>query len=108
MYSGGPPNYQSHMQHNMHHHGGGHQAHQAHQARQGHQGRPMQQNFLKRQASQLRTQYPDTQWCAVYIDTTTTATQATTARANDYINENELLEPIPKTNVCKRIRIKIN
>ena len=72
------------MQQNVHHHGAQHQA-------------PPMQTYLKRQASQLRTQYPDTCWCAVYIDS---SSQASSNQQNDYINENELLEPIPKTNVC--------
>ena len=54
------------------------------------------QQHLKRQASQLRTQYPDTRWCAVYVDY---STSAKVEQKDEFIDEAELLQTIPKTNV---------
>merc|ERR1712032_1800588 len=58
-----------------------------------HQAAPKYSAPLKRQASELKSMYPLTKWCAVYINTQSDA-------SNDYADNNlDISSPIPSTNV---------
>ena len=49
----------------------------------------------KRQASDLKSMYPITRWCATYIDSKGNA-------SNDWADDNlDVTTPIPSTNVCR-------
>jgi len=48
---------------------------------------------LKRQASDLKSMYPSTKWCATYVNTKSNA-------SNDWANDNlDVTSPIPSTNI---------
>jgi len=58
------------------------------------QPQPQQPIQLKRQASDLKSMYPITRWCAVYVDTKSTGS------GGDWVDDNmDVTSPIPSTNV---------
>lgn len=73
-----PPTYQRHQQINY-----------------AQQPQPQQPIQLKRQASDLKSMYPITRWCAVYVDTKSNGSQQ-----NDFFDDSmDVSTPVPSTNV---------
>ena len=56
---------------------------------------PQQPMILKRQASELKSMYPVTKWCAVYV-----ASKGDSAASNWAADNLDVTKPIPSTNVC--------
>ena len=75
-----PPNYHRHQQLNYG------------------QPQPQQPIQLKRQASDLKSMYPITRWCAVYVDTKSTGSGL--GGGGDWVDDNmDVTSSIPSTNV---------